>query len=370
MTATPEGTRARAKRSGMGSGFYRTVDGLELSTIGMGSYLGDTDADAREAYQASAKRALERGVTVLDTASNYRHQASERDLGAALDEVGDREGVFVTTKGGFVHGDVDADLPPRRYLEENYLDPGVVDEDDVVQGLHCLAPAFLRGELENSLENLGVDAVDLYLVHNPQTQLGEVPNDEVYARLEGAFLELERQRDDGTLEGYGIATWDGLRTPPGEEGHLSLQRCLEAAREAAERVDRRREDHGFRGVQLPFNMHLVEASAVGTQRVDGRVRPALEAIHEEGLIALTSASLMQGGLLGRVTEQARELMGVDSDVAAGLQFARSAPGVTSALVGMGSPEHVTANLDALKGLDPDPDTVEQLLDGIEQQGRK
>jgi aryl-alcohol dehydrogenase-like predicted oxidoreductase len=369
--ATPEGTRSRAQPDTLGEGFYREVDGLTLSTIGMGSYLGDTDEQAREAYQESARRALEHGLTLVDTAVNYRHQASERDLGAAIAEVGDREGVVVVTKGGFVHGDVDTGQDPHAYLQERYLDEGIVSDDDVVRGMHCLHPDFLRNELATSRDNLGLETVDLYLVHNPETQLEQgVDEDEVYQRLEEAFAMLEEQREAGTIGAYGIATWEGLRVTPDEEAHLSLERVLEAAEAAHERADTSADAHGFEGVQLPFNMHLVEAAGVPTQPIGGDLVPALEAIEQQDLIGLTSASLMQGGLLGRVTEQARELLEVDEDLPAALHFARSAPGVATALVGMGTPEHVNANVDAMAGLQPDRATVEQLLGGIEQRGRR
>ncbi len=375
--ATPEGTRRRADPHRLGEGFYRDVDGLRLSTVGMGSYLGEVDPEARDAYYASAKRALEAGITVLDTAANYRHQASERDLGAAIEEAGDRESVFVVTKGGFVHGDVDTGLEPGAYLQQRYLEEGVVDEADVVAGMHCMAPAFLRGELAASLDNLGISTVDLYMVHNPETQLDQGVSEEVvYQRLEDAFAELERQRAEGHVRSYGIATWEGLRVRPSEGPHLSLKRTLAASQRAHESVETQLDEPGFAGVQLPFNMHLTEAATARTQPVDvdgesdGHLVPALEAIDRHGLIALTSAALMQGGLLGRVTEQARELLGVDSDVAAALQFARSAPGVTTSLVGMGTPAHVDENVEALAGIDPAPKTVDELLGGIEEQQRK
>jgi aryl-alcohol dehydrogenase-like predicted oxidoreductase len=368
--ATPEGTRERAATDTLGEGFYREVDGLTLSTIGMGSYLGETDEQAREDYQESARRALEHGVTLLDTAVNYRHQASERDLGRAIADAGNREGVFVVTKGGFVHGDIDAGQDPETYLREAFLDAGVVGEDDVVRGMHCMHPDYLREELATSLENLGLDTVDLYMVHNPETQLDQgVDEDVVYERLEEAFAMLERERENGRVRGYGIATWQGLRAEPDEDVHLSLARVVEAAERAHEQADVGFEEPGLAGVQLPFNMHLLEAAGVPTQVVDGQPVPALRAIDRYDLIGLTSASLMQGGLLGRVTPQARELLEVGDDLPAALQFARSARGVATALVGMGTPDHVDDNVETLAGLTPDPDGIDRLLGGVEKRGR-
>src|SRR5947199_10782181 len=57
---------------------------LWLSSIGMGTYLGEPDADTDQRYTNAALRAIRSGVNVLDSAINYRFQRSERSLGAAL----------------------------------------------------------------------------------------------------------------------------------------------------------------------------------------------------------------------------------------------------------------------------------------------
>lgn len=359
--ATPEGTRKRAQSSTMGEGFYREIRGLTLSTVGMGSYLGETDDQAREAYRRSAQRALEQGVTLLDTASNYRHQASERDLGAALEAVGDREGVFVSTKGGFLHGDVDQDGSMQGFIQETYIEPGILEPADVVGGQHAMTPAFLRTEVDRSLENLGLETVDLYLVHNPETQLAAgITREAFHERLLEAFTELERQRADGKIGGYGVATWDGLRVGPDDRQHLSLQRLLELAETAHEAVGAG-DEHGFSGIQLPFNLAMPEAATAPSQDWDGEQVPVLEAAADAGLIVLCSASLMQARLLGNVTADVREAFDAGSDLTAALDFARSARGVTTALVGMGTPDHVDENLEAVRGRPPAPESVDRLL---------
>src|SRR5580700_2219765 len=81
------------------------VDELHLSSIGLGTYLGETDEAADRAYTDSIAAALRSGINVLDTAINYRHQRSERNIGAALKTLVDsgelrRDEALVCTKAG------------------------------------------------------------------------------------------------------------------------------------------------------------------------------------------------------------------------------------------------------------------------------
>jgi aryl-alcohol dehydrogenase-like predicted oxidoreductase len=84
------------------------------------------------------RRALERGVTVFDTANSYNAGESERILGRALGR--DRERVTLSTKAGLG------------------VNPGRPEG---------LSPAAVRRALEASLERLGVDRVDVYYLHVP-----------------------------------------------------------------------------------------------------------------------------------------------------------------------------------------------------------
>ena len=83
--ATPDGTAAFAKRHpALAAGHWRPVLGLTLSSFGLGTYLGNADPVTDGRYAAAAARALELGLNVIDTATNYRYQRSERNVGAAL----------------------------------------------------------------------------------------------------------------------------------------------------------------------------------------------------------------------------------------------------------------------------------------------
>ena len=84
--ATPEGTRRYAARVGAGTSpeHFRRQQGLCMSTIGLGTYLGHWDERTDRMYQESVRRAIELGCNVIDSAINYRFQRSERQLRVQL----------------------------------------------------------------------------------------------------------------------------------------------------------------------------------------------------------------------------------------------------------------------------------------------
>lgn len=336
--ATPDGTAAFAKKhAALPGGHWRSALGFTLSSIGMGSYLGNADPVTDGRYAAAAQRVLELGLNVIDTAANYRFQRSERNLGAGLKKAVDaglvaREQVLVCSKGGFLTGDWGP--PTKEWFETTYLKPGVIKPEDVVASSHCMTPAYLKHAVDQSRANLGVETLDVYYVHNPETQAGAVGLEEVYTRLTAAFRALEECAAAGKIRAYGVATWDAFRAPQG----LSLEKTLACARAAGG------EQHRFRVIQLPFNFALPEALIAPTQEVAGRELPALEAARELGLAVFTSVPLMQGQLLGRFSAELRKRFpGLATDAQRCLQFARSTPGIVAPLCGMRTLEHVEEN---------------------------
>ena len=170
--ATAEGTNRFAGRSKAAPGHFRTIrDGLSLSSIGLGTYLGAEDAATDAGYASAVGLALGSAVNVFDTAINYRGQKSERAIGRALAEAfaagtARRDEVFVSTKGGYIPHDADDPRPPRRYVKETFIDSGLAPAAEIARGSHCMAPAYLRDQLARSRANLGLETIDLYHLHN------------------------------------------------------------------------------------------------------------------------------------------------------------------------------------------------------------
>jgi len=150
------------------------VTEIALGGVGLGG-MRTTNDDGAAA--ATVKRAIERGINYLDTSPLYGE--SERRTGQAFQGMGGRpKGLYLSTKTG-TH-------PLHR---GDYSAEGT------------------RWSVENSLRLLGVDSVDLLLVHDPEAM------DPVLAP-NGALDELERMRDEGKLRwiGLGVREHDKLRT--------------------------------------------------------------------------------------------------------------------------------------------------------------
>jgi aryl-alcohol dehydrogenase-like predicted oxidoreductase len=345
--ATGQGTWEYRDRFGDSFGrtyFRRYGDGV-VSSVGLGTYLGDptdaVDADYRESILAT----LENGINVVDTAINYRCQRSERVVGRALDETDvDRDAVLVATKGGFVPFDGERPADPGEYVREEYVDAGLIDRDDLVRGTHCIAPAYLDDQVDRSLANLGVETIDLYYVHNPETQLRERSREAVYDQLEAAFRRLEERVDDGDIDAYGVATWNAFRVPQDHEKYLSLPEVVSRARDAAD--DAGNDSTGLRAIQLPFNVVMADAFTVESHDSPEGRQSALRFAREAGLNVFTSASIAQGELARNIPEEVAAKLSGDTTAQRAINFARSAPGVTCSLVGASSPEHVEENVAA------------------------
>ncbi|MGZ6143146.1 MAG: aldo/keto reductase [Myxococcales bacterium] len=322
MRATPEGTAKFRQASGAAEGHFReALGGLSVSSLGIGTYLGRDDAATDASYAQSVQKALQLGINVVDTAINYRNQRSERAVGAALREF-PREQVVICTKGGYLPFDGGRPHDFKAYLEETFFKPGILEPGEIVAGCHSLAPRYLDDQIDRSLRNLRLDCIDVYYVHNPETQLGEIPRAEFRKRLRKAFEALEKACADGRIAAYGAATWSGLRLASDEEEFLALGELLEAARDAGG------SRHHFKAVQLPFNIEMDEAATLRNQGD----RTLLEKARDEGLAVFASASI----LLGRLAQ-------LRADAQRALQFARSTPGITCALVGMKTRSHVEEN---------------------------
>lgn len=313
-----------------------------LSSIGIGTYLGHPDAATDKNYTEAVVRAVQLGANVIDTAANYRFQRSERSIGDALQTLANEQGrdeLVICTKGGYLPFDGAPPQNVREYVNETFVKPGIASFDDIVGGMHCMTPAYLQNQLEQSLRNMKIECVDVYYIHNPESQLQYVSEDEFYSRLILAFERLEQNRAEGKLAYYGVATWNGFRVPPGSGGHHSLLAMFEAAYAVAG------DEHGFRFIQLPFNLAMPEALTLSNETVGDEEMSVLEAAAGLGVTVVASASMLQGRVARGLPEDVRKSLGsLATDAQTAIQFVRSAPGITTALVGMSSVAHVEENL--------------------------
>jgi len=191
-----------------------------------------------------------------------------------------------------------------------------------------MSPGYLENQIETSRTNLGLETIDLYYLHNPETQLAHISRDRFDGRIRAAFAKLEEIAAQGKIGWYGAATWEGFRK---STGGLGLPRLAEIAGEVGGR------EHHFRFIQLPFNLAMPEALLQ---------RPSvLDAARDAGITVVASATLLQSKLSrGLGNQLAAAMPGLETDAQRAIQYTRSTQGIAVALVGMSNAAHVAENL--------------------------
>jgi len=340
---TPSGTKKffeRAISKGIKPTHFKKFEELFISGLGMGTYLGAIDDQTDKLVESAVIESVMSGViNVIDTAINYRYQRAERSVGRALRRLFkkgfSRDEIFISTKNGYLTGDGDLGEDVFEHVKRTLIDPGVISVNDIVAGIHCMTPAFLENQLNRSLENLGLKTIDLMYLHNAvESQQPVVGKKEFLIRLKDAFEFFEKARSDGKIKYYGMATWDCFRVTEYEKHHFNLETAVKIAQEIAG------ESHGFKFVQLPFNLALREALVKPTQTVNGKKCTLLQAAKALGIGVFASVPLLQSNLL---KYHLPEIDGRSGALLC-LDFVRSTPGILAPLVGHKQPEHVKENL--------------------------
>jgi aryl-alcohol dehydrogenase-like predicted oxidoreductase len=319
--------------------FASCVD-LRLSSVALGTHLGSCDDSTDWSYEAAIRTALTLGCNVVDTAPNYRCGRSERTIGRTLmamlaEGTIARDEVCISTKAGFIPIDETPARLARRYQLEVLRDADIVSDHQIYKG-HVLSPKYVKFQLGRSLEALQLETIDVFLLHNPDTQLERLGERAFHAVLQQCFAELELAVADGLITTYGISTWEGFRERPAAGGSLDLMRLLRSAEEVAG------PDHHLRAIQLPINLGMTGAIA---RRSGSDNRSVMQVAIDCGIAVFASGPLRQGRLSHLPEECAQLIPGGRTDAQRALQFARSIAGVTSAIAGMRDVAHVRENLE-------------------------
>lgn len=343
---TSEGTANFARKNHIvGKNHFKQFLGLTLSSIGIGTYLGNADNETDVLVKDAIKKSILSGVNVIDTAINYRSQKAERTVGKAVSEIVEegnvkREELFISTKNGYVTNDADVKEEFWQYINNTLVKPGIIKAGDISSGYHCMTIPYLENQLKSSLKNLGFDCIDLMYIHNAaEGQLQDISKEEFMKNLKLVFEFYENQRKEGTIKYYGMATWDCFRVPKENSQYMSLSDILKLAKEAGG------EENGFKFIQLPYNMYFDQALAIKNQTVNGQEISILDASKNLGIGVFASVPLMQAKLLGpNVIPEFDDLKPVHR----ALQFVRSTPGIIAPLVGQKLSSHVEENLQIVK----------------------
>lgn len=218
-----------------------------VSRAGFGCYRVD---DRVPAHRRALSDALEAGVNLIDTSTNYADGHSETLVGEALAAAiaggaVRREDVVVVTKAGYLQGGNLEEARRRARAGRPWTE--IVEYGPDLW--HAISPDFLHDQLTASLARLSLPRVDVLLLHNPEYFLTDaahrgVSRDEAqatfYERAARAFRHLEKEVASGRIGAYGVSS-NTLVVAHERADAVSLPRLLAHA------------GPGFAAVQLPFN---------------------------------------------------------------------------------------------------------------------
>ena len=194
-----------------------------------------------EIHKEALIYALENGISLIDTSSNYGNGESEELIGQVLKEHS-QFNPFLITKAGYIQG---------QNLEElkKLNDKGLAKADllEFSDGLkHSIHPEFLEHQIDQSLSRLKGAQVDCFLLHNPEYYFDlHTDEDEYYQRLEKAMVFLEESVKKGKIKSWGISSNNFVLSEDDKKvtNFLKVWQCYEKISGVH-----------FKYIQFPFNM--------------------------------------------------------------------------------------------------------------------
>jgi aryl-alcohol dehydrogenase-like predicted oxidoreductase len=345
--ATSEGTKnytEYAISQGRPISHFKSFDSLHLSSIGMGTYLGQPSEEDDQAVENAVFESVKSGaINVIDTAINYRAMRSEKSIGRALlrlvkDKIISRDQIFISTKNGYITNDGDyPNIDVMEYIHRMYIQTDVITADDISSGYNIINPNYLAKCIDKSLMNMHVSSIDLVYIHNAfESWYQDVSREQFMEMLVKAFEVYEKYRAKNKIRYYGMATWTCFRVPPTSPEYLSLEQAVKCAESVGGK------DHGFRFIQLPYNLAYSEALLLRNQSVGSEENlTILQAAEKLNIGIFTSIPLFQGRLL---RSQIPDYGGISDPIAKLVQIIRSSPSVIAPLIGQKKAEHVEENL--------------------------
>ena len=349
--ATAEGTRKfmeNAFKNGMANSHFRSFNNLNFSSLGIGTYLGQLTAEDDIDLENAIYNSLKSGaVNVIDTAINYRSMKSEKNIGHAIkrlieDKIISRDQVFISTKNGYITNDGDyPTIDVLEYMHKMYISQGIIDSKDISSGYNVLNPNYIRRCIDKSLTNMQLETIDLVYIHNAyESWFQDISRSEFNEKIRRVFQVYEEYRSQNKIRYYGMATWTCFRLPRNEEGYLSLEDMVRIAEDVAGK------DHGFRFIQLPYNLAYREAYSLRNQTVNSdNDLTILEACKKLNIGVFTSVPLLQAKLFD---VKIPDYLGIDNQLLKIVQITRSTPNVIAPLLGQKKLNHVKENIELAK----------------------
>ena len=221
-----------------------------MSNFAFGTY---RISDQNPQHIAALKEAINSGITMIDTSSNYMNGGAERAIALAFKEFDSdlTEDIEIVSKFGYIQNE-----NMQRHLETPF--------DEVVEYsptcFHSISQTFMQDQLTHTLGRLQMQSLDCYLIHNPEYYILDAIAkgidkddrlDEMYKRLFDAFMALELEVKNGRIRSYGISS-NSFSKPRNSEEFLPYEDLLTLASDAAQEIGN--ETHSFTTIELPINL--------------------------------------------------------------------------------------------------------------------
>jgi len=222
-----------------------------LAKIGFGTY---RVSERNPEHVQAIKTAVEEGIDLIDTSTNYMDGGAERAIALAFQPMPTKEieHVEIVSKFGYIQGST------MQRVQEGEHFPEMVKYAEHIY--HCISPAFLRDQLTKSLDRLNMDSLGCYLIHNPEYFILDALNndldrnetlDRMFERIEKAFVALEEEVQNGRIKSYGISSNSFSKASKDPE-FLPYEDLVTIAKRAA--LEAKSGEHHFTTIQLPVNM--------------------------------------------------------------------------------------------------------------------
>jgi len=298
---------------------------MSLAHLGLGTYrIGNN-------LTSILASALREGVQFVDTAPNYQSGTAQEYIGKYLSQSDDSNGqdtysdVEISTKVGFI---------PSEETLEYILKKGIVKESHVVNR-HTIHPEYIKYQINQNIDELRTSKLKYLLLHNPEIQLKNTHISDFEALIYSCFEEMEKAREKGLINSYGVSSWDGFSNNE-KDAPLNVHKLVQIAHDVGGN------SNGFKIIQTPISLVRLEACS---EILLSRKGPLQEAT-ENDIIVFSSSPLHGGKLPKSLSPQFIELLGSEVTAAqACLRFTASIPGVDVVLTS--------------------PSTISQLREGIE-----
>ncbi|MES2615634.1 MAG: aldo/keto reductase [Bdellovibrionota bacterium] len=230
--------------------------GPYVTPVGFGSYrIGYGKVYNYPECENALQLSLEQGLNIIDTSTNYGFGQSELLIGKMLKKLFAekklaRENVVVVSKVGYIQGPNIEIAKVREKNGQPFPEVSQFGEET----WHCIHPDFIFDQVERSRSRLGLETLDVYLLHNPEYMLKRFELDKLdeqaaqslfYERIKQSFLALEQLVQENKIRAYGVSS-NNLGAPEEEYARVSIVTLTEIANSISP-------NHHFKIVQMPFN---------------------------------------------------------------------------------------------------------------------